>query len=689
MRILLLAACMLFTPAMFAQSGIWVQETSNPPWLGRHMQRTVTFNNQIWMIGGYTNTYLSEIWTSSDGANWTPVIPSGPIWSARRAHGLEVFNNRLWVIGGADGTALNDVWSSADGISWTLEQPTAQWGGRSSFATAVFDNKLWILGGYVGNTGINEVWSSPDGVTWTQSPAPPWPGRYHHTAAVFDNKLWVLGGLGGGNDVWHSTNGSSWTQATTPPWPARYGFIAEVFDDRIWVMAGSWGLTSYNDGWSSSDGNNWTQEWVTASWSGRRYPTSGVLNNRIWLVTGYDGSANVDDAWTYEGPPLIESTPPPTATVGVLYTYDVVASGYPAPTIDATGLPGWLTRVGNQLSGTPGPGDIGLTGSISVTATNTSGVDTQMFQIDVEGVPPLITSAPVTLATVGSMYSYTVTASGIPAPAFSAGTLPAWLSFNSTTAELSGTPTAADLGLSAPIDITADNGWPPNDVQSFQIDVQGIPPTITSTPPSSVTVGDLYSYTIVADGTPAPAFSANTMPGWLTLTGNVLSGTPQAADLGMNNVEITASNGYAPDDVQSFQIEVEGIPPTFTSTPEASAVPTRLYTYTATADGIPAPTLSAGTLPSWLTFNAATGVLSGTPPGSAQNTSVDVTLTASNNYSPDATQMFTIQIGRTPGADVGSGGSDGGCALGGSGAGGLLLLALMLTRQARRRRHAS
>lgn len=667
MRLMLAAVLILCAAGLFAQAGLWVQETANPPWTGRHMQRNVVFDNKLWMVGGYTTTYLNEIWTSDDGATWTPVATSGPIWTARRAHGLEVFNNRLWVIGGADGTARNDVWSSADGVSWTLEQANAQWGGRSSFATAVFDNKLWILGGYVGNTGINEVWSSPDGVTWTQSPTPPWPGRYHHNSVVFDNKLWVMGGLGGGNDVWHTADGISWTQAipSSLVWGSRYGFIAEVLDDRIWIMAGSWGSTNYNDGWSSPDGINWTEEWQTANWSGRRYPTSGVLNNKIWLVTGYNGSANESDAWTYEGPPLIESTPPTTATVGILYTYDVVASGYPAPVIDATGLPAWLSRVGNTLSGTPTEPDIGMSNPISVTATNSSGINTQIFQIDVEGIPPLITSAPVTTATVGSLFTYTVTATGIPAPSLSAGTLPTWLSFSAATGELSGTPTAADIGMTAQIDITADNGWPPNDTQSFQIDVQGIPPTITSTPPASVVAGDPYTYTIVADGTPAPGFSSNTLPGWLTLTGNVLSGTPQASDLGMSaQIEITASNGFAPDDVQSFQVEVLGIPPQITSTPEESAVPTRLYTYTVTATGTPAPALSAGILPSWLTFNAGTGVLSGTPSKSHENTSVDITLTASNGYSPDATQQFTIQISRTPGADV-KGSNSGGCTTGG------------------------
>jgi hypothetical protein len=60
MRLLIVVAVLL-APALCAQSGIWIQETSNPPWLGRHMQRNVVFDDKIWMVGGYTNTFLNEI----------------------------------------------------------------------------------------------------------------------------------------------------------------------------------------------------------------------------------------------------------------------------------------------------------------------------------------------------------------------------------------------------------------------------------------------------------------------------------------------------------------------------------------------------------------------------------------------------------------------------------------------------
>ena len=63
-----------------------------------------------------------------------------------------------------------------------------------------------------------------------------------------------------------------------------------------------------------------------------------------------------------------------------------------------------------------------------------------------------------------------------------------------------------------------------------------------------------------------------------------------------------------------------------------------------TATGTPSPTLSeSGALPSGVTFNASTGVLSGTP-ASGTNGSYPITFTASNGVSPNATQSFTLTV---------------------------------------------
>ena len=71
-------------------------------------------------------------------------------------------------------------------------------------------------------------------------------------------------------------------------------------------------------------------------------------------------------------------------------------------------------------------------------------------------------------------------------------------------------------------------------------------------------------------------------------------------------------------------------------------------TFTVTATGSPAPTLSeTGALPSGVTFTASTGVLAGTPAAATAGT-YPITFTATNGVSPDATQSFTLTVDAPP-----------------------------------------
>ncbi len=162
------------------------------------------------------------------------------------------------------------------------------------------------------------------------------------------------------------------------------------------------------------------------------------------------------------------------------------------------------------------------------------------------------------------------------------------------------------------------------------------------------------------------------------------AGTLQTADLGIHTFDVVVTDGANPITIVA-ELEVVGVPPTFTSAPVTTAKPGDLYTYTAATTGIPAPTLSAGTLPTWLTFNPATGELTGTPPNTAAKTTISVTLTASNGIAPNATQAFDIVVDRAPGAKTSTGDS-GGCAAGMSGFAWMLGLPPLLFVAARRRR---
>jgi hypothetical protein len=61
----------------------------------------------MWVLGGFV---AGDVWSSSDGAQWTQTTALAPwiaAYSARWGHTSAVFNNKIWVMGG---NLNNDVW---------------------------------------------------------------------------------------------------------------------------------------------------------------------------------------------------------------------------------------------------------------------------------------------------------------------------------------------------------------------------------------------------------------------------------------------------------------------------------------------------------------------------------------------------------------------------------------------------
>ena len=86
------------------------------------------------------------------------------------------------------------------------------------------------------------------------------------------------------------------------------------------------------------------------------------------------------------------------------------------------------------------------------------------------------------------------------------------------------------------------------------------------------------------------------------------------------------------------------VAPTITSANSTNFTVGTAETFTITATGDPTPSLTlTGTLPSGVTFDSTTGVLSGTPAGGTSGT-YPLTITASNGVSPDATQNFILTV---------------------------------------------
>ena len=356
------------------------------------------------------------------------------------------------------------------------------------------------------------------------------------------------------------------------------------------------------------------------------------------------------------GVPTFTSTGVTSATEEVAYSSTVTTS-HPneySVTVTATTKPSWLSFDGTTLSGTPSNSDVGNHGVVLIATDSNSATATQSFTITVTNVNvnPTFTSTAVTTATEDVAYSYTVTTShpngdSVTVTAIIPTASQSWLSFSNNI--LSGTPSNSDVG-SHNVLLTATDSNSATAIQFLTITVEDVnnAPTFTSTAVKSATEGQLYNYTV----TTSPVNAGDTVSVtatkicWLSFNGttNVLSGTPSNIDVGSHRLLLTATDSNSATATQEFTIVVNE-PPTFTSRPPTTARQESLYSYNVTTsdpDLGDTVTVKATRIPSWLSFNTTTNVLSGTPSRSVWG-EYNIILTATDGY-VSVIQSFTIMV---------------------------------------------
>lgn len=197
-----------------------------------------------------------------------------------------------------------------------------------------------------------------------------------------------------------------------------------------------------------------------------------------------------------------------------------------------------------------------------------------------------LSGSPATSVVAGSSYSFTPSASGRDDArlTFSISNKPSWASFSATTGKLSGTPGATNVGTFSKIVISAHNRSASAALAPFSIKVTAAaadaPPTISGTPPTSVTVGSTYSFQPKASdsGGEALSFSVQNKPSWasFSIASGLLSGTPTASQVGSyGGIVISVSDGSASAALPAFAIAVSAAS---TPTPPASGSATLTWT---------------------------------------------------------------------------------------------------------------
>ncbi len=361
----------------------------------------------------------------------------------------------------------------------------------------------------------------------------------------------------------------------------------------------------------------------------------------------------------------ITSAAAATFTVGAPGSFTVTTSGFPAPSVSASGaLPSGvaLTDNGNgtaTLAGTPTAGTGGVY-ALTITASNGVGAPaTQGFALTVQQAPA-ITSAAATTVAVGSAGSFTVTTTGVPVATITlSGVLPGGVTFVDTgtgTATLAGTPAAGTGGTYA-LTITAANGVGTAAVQSFTLTVTA-PPAITSAALTTFTVGTAGTFTVATSGFPAPTLTlTGALPAGVTFvdsgTGTAsLAGTPASGTGGSYALTITAANGIGSAAVQTFTLAVTQAP-AFTSAASTTFLIGTPGTFTVTTSGEPAVTAIARTgaaLPSGVTYldnGNGTATLSGTP-AAGTGGAYALVFTITNGVGGNVVQNFMLSVQQAP-----------------------------------------
>ncbi len=277
----------------------------------------------------------------------------------------------------------------------------------------------------------------------------------------------------------------------------------------------------------------------------------------------------------------------PNGSAGTAYSQTITATGGTPPYLyfkTGGSIPPGLSLAYDTgvVSGTPttaGPY------SFTVTAQDANYCQGRLdYTVTIAPPPPSITtSSPLPAGTTGVAYSQTLAATGGTLPYGNwqviASTLPAGLSLNLSSGEISGTPTAAGTST-----FTVQLTDAASVAASKELSLTVSCPTIALSPTSlsGGTFGTLYSETISASGgTPAYGYAvtSGTLPNGLALAaGGVLSGIPGV--VGSSNFTVTATDANSCTVSKAYVVVVSaGGPPCSgtTPTPNSAALMLRIW----------------------------------------------------------------------------------------------------------------
>ena len=352
-------------------------------------------------------------------------------------------------------------------------------------------------------------------------------------------------------------------------------------------------------------------------------------------TTGGTSPTGTSDQYTYVVPPVAGAV-----TASVVYNSSnnpitLSLSGGAADSVAIGTAPshGSVTTSGTSITYTPATNYVG-SDSFTYTVTNVSGTSTPATVSLTVTAPALTTTqvvAATTLTTGTAATSFTpVTASGGAGTlsyALSGGTLPAGLTFDTATGQISGTPTAILATTTFTVTVS-DQAQPTaqTSAQTFALTVNAVPMVTTNPANVTVTAGATATFTTAASGTPTPTIQ------WETSTDNGVTFIDIPGATALSYSFATTSVSQSGTQFRAVFTNSAGVATTSAATltvnaaitvannpADASVYEGQLVSFTAAATGTPTPSIHwqkklatasafsdiAGVTATTLTFQAA------------------------------------------------------------------------------------
>ena len=337
----------------------------------------------------------------------------------------------------------------------------------------------------------------------------------------------------------------------------------------------------------------------------------------------------------------------PATTQGVAYSQSVSSTGGTGAVtfaVSAGSLPAGvsLNAASGAITGTPSAAG---TFNFTITGTDTLGAAGSRGYTIVIAAALVVNPATLPNGTVGIAYAQTINATGgTGAVTFSitTGASPGGLSLNASSGALTGTPSSA---ATFTFTVTATDGVGATGSRTYTVTIN---PGITVAPASlpATTIGAAYSQSITAiggNGTYTFSVSAGALPAGLALNASTGALTGTAAASGTFNFTVTATDGLGATGSRAYSLLINAAIAVSPASLPGGTVGGAYNQTLSTTGGTGTKTfaVTAGTLPTGVTLNATTGVISGTPTTAATS---NFTVTATDTVGATGSRAYSVVI---------------------------------------------